>query len=494
MRLELRGVRKAYAGVEVLRDISLAIRGGEVLAIAGANGAGKSTLIKSLAGAVPLDGGEIVLDGERLELHRPQDAHRAGFRTVHQELSLVPDMTVTENVLLGAMPFRRGFLDWRAAHDKVRGLLAEIGFHEIDPRTRAGELSVARQQMVEIAKALSGRPRLLVLDEPSAVLAGSDLDALMALIGKLRESGVAVVYVSHRLGEVMDIADRITVIKDGRVVATTRPDETSEQAIVEMMAGRKLEQVYPDRVVEAGAPLLKVTGLCKDGVFQDVSFSVGAGEIVGMFGLVGSGRSEIAHCVFGADRPTGGSVEVNGEQKRFSSPREAIDAGLALVTEDRKRSGLVLGMSVSDNATFATLGRMRRFGLLDLRRRDAAVTDMVERLAVSPPRPRMPVVQLSGGNQQKVVLAKWLLTNPRVLILDEPTRGVDMATRVDVYRMIDELSKNGIGVLFISSDLTEVLGATDRVLVMRQGRLVAEVRSGETTENEVLSHSVGVSA
>ncbi|GII33412.1 sugar ABC transporter ATP-binding protein [Planotetraspora mira] len=494
MKLELRGVRKRYGGVEVLHGVDLTAEGGRVLAIAGANGAGKSTLIKVLAGAVPLDDGEILLDGEPLTLRGPEDAQGLGFRTVYQELSLVPQMTVTENVLLGALPTKRGLVDWSAAHARVRALLEEIGFADIDPRVRAGRLSVARQQMVEIAKALAVEPRMLVLDEPSAVLAGTDLDRLFDLIRRLRERGVAILYVSHRLAEVMEISDSITVIKDGRVVDTLTPARTSEDEIIALMAGRRLEQIYPDRVPEPGKPLLSVRGLSRDGVFDDVSFDLAAGEIVGMFGLVGSGRSEVARCVFGADRPTSGTVELDGAVTRFRTPGDAIGAGVALVTEDRKHSGLVLGMDVTDNTTFATMARISRAGLLDTRRRAANVQDMIERLGIHPPRPEMPVRHLSGGNQQKVVLAKWLLTRPRVLILDEPTRGVDMATRVDIYRMIDELTREGVAILLISSDLTEVLGATDRVLVMRGGRLVAEVGSADTTEDEVLAHSVGVAA
>jgi ABC-type sugar transport system ATPase subunit len=494
VRLELRGVRKRYGGVEVLHGVDLTAEGGAVLAIAGANGAGKSTLIKVLAGAAPLDGGEILLDGEPLTLHGPEDAHNLGLRTVYQELSLVPQMTVTENVLLGALPTKRGLVDWPAAHARVRALLEEIGFADIDPRVRAGRLSVARQQMVEIAKALAGEPRMLVLDEPSAVLAGTDLDRLFDLIRRLRERGVAILYVSHRLAEVMEIADQITVIKDGWVVDTLTPAGTSEDEIIALMAGRRLEQIYPDRAPKPGKPLLSVRGLSRDGVFEDVSFDLAAGEIVGMFGLVGSGRSEVARCLFGADQPTSGTIEVDGAATRFRTPSDAIGAGVALVTEDRKHTGLVLGMDVTDNATFATMTRVSRAGLLDARRRAANVQDMIERLGIHPPRPQMPVRHLSGGNQQKVVLAKWLLTRPRVLILDEPTRGVDMATRVDIYRMIDELTRDGVAILLISSDLAEVLGATDRVLIMRGGRLVAEVGSADTTEDEVLAHSVGVAA
>ncbi|WP_395103559.1 sugar ABC transporter ATP-binding protein [Actinomadura sp. SCN-SB] len=494
MRLELKGLRKGYGGVEVLHGVDLTVEGGEVLAIAGANGAGKSTLIKVLAGAAPLDGGEIVLDGEPLRLHSPQDAHDRGFRTVYQELSLVPQLTVTENVLLGALPTTRGMIDWGAAHARVRALLDEIGFTDIDPRATAGRLSVARRQMVEIAKALAGGPRLLVLDEPSAVLAGSDLDRLFDLIRALRKRGVAVLYVSHRLAEVMEIADRITVIKDGRVVETLEPARTSEDEIITLMAGRRLEQIYPDREPAPGAPLLSVRDLGRDGAFGEVSFDLAAGEIVGMFGLVGSGRSEVARCLFGADRPDTGTIELDGRPIGFRTPSEAIAAGVALVTEDRKDTGLVLGMNVADNTTFATMRQVSRHGLLDPGRRDGTVRRMIERLDIRPPRPTMPVGRLSGGNQQKVVLAKWLLTRPRVLILDEPTRGVDMATRVDIYRMIDELTRDGVAILLISSDLAEVIGATDRVLVMREGRLVAEVRSADTTEDEVLAHSVGVAA
>jgi ABC-type sugar transport system ATPase subunit len=494
MRLELRGVRKAYAGVEVLHGVDLEASSGEVLALAGANGAGKSTLIKILSGAVPSDGGEIRLDGQAPPINGPHDAHALGIRTVYQELSLVPQLSVTENVLLGEMPRRRGLVDWHLAHQRAEALLARIGFTDIDPRTPVEELSVARQQMVEIAKALTSEPRILVLDEPSAVLAGEDLDRLFALIRALRERGVIVLYVSHRLGEVMRIADRVTVIKDGRVMATKTPAETSEDEIVRLMAGRRLEQVYPDRPPQAGPPLLSVAGLTRDGVFSDVSFSIRAGEIVGMFGLVGSGRTEVARCLFGVDQPTGGTVEVDGRRATPRSPAAAIAAGLALVTEDRQRGGLVLDMSVRDNVTLATMWRLGRRGLLDRRRQAAAVEDMVRRLDIRPPRIETPVVHLSGGNQQKVVLAKWLLTEPKVLILDEPTRGVDMATRVDLYKMIDKLTESGLGVLMISSDLTEVLGATDRILVMREGRLVGELTTAETDEDEVLACAVGVAA
>ncbi|MDH2429955.1 sugar ABC transporter ATP-binding protein [Sphaerisporangium sp. TRM90804] len=496
MILELRGVHKHYGGVPVLHGVDLAGHGGQVLAVVGANGAGKSTLIRILAGAQPMSAGEMWMDGERVELRSPHDAHARGIRTVYQELTLVPELSVTENLLMGDLPRRRsGLIDWPAAHARSRELLEDIGFAGIDPRTPAGRLSVARQQMVEIAKALAGDPRVLVLDEPSAVLAGADLEALFALVRRLCERGVLVVYVSHRLAEVLELATSITVIKDGRVIGTTEPASTSEADLIGMMAGRRLEQIYPGRRGEPGGTALQVTGLSRAGEFDDVSFTLREGEIVGLFGLVGSGRSELARCVFGAEPATAGQTRVAGGRGGFRSPGQAIAAGLALVTEDRKRSGLVLGMSVLDNITLATPRAARRGPLIDAGRRTQIVGTMVERLDIRPPAcATMPAVQLSGGNQQKVVLAKWLLAEPRVLILDEPTRGVDMATRVEIYRMIDGLARQGLGVLLISSDLTEVLGATDRVLVMNQGRITGEVRSEQATEEQLLTYAIGRAA
>ncbi|WP_405987070.1 sugar ABC transporter ATP-binding protein [Streptomyces sp. NBC_00872] len=535
--LEIRGVRKAYGSTEVLHGVDLTGRAGDVLAVVGANGAGKSTLIKILAGAEPMSAGELRLGGERVELRSPHDAHAHGIRTVHQELTLVPELSVTENLLMGHFPRRfGGLIDWRAAHARARDLLESIGYGAIDPRTRAGRLTVARQQMVEIAKALvseGGEPRVLVLDEPSAVLAGSDLEALFALIRRLQRRGVLIVYVSHRLAEVTELATSIVVIKDGRVVAETVPERTDENELIRLMAGRGPGRLYPARRPDPGEPLLTVSGLHRPGEFRDISFTLRAGEITGLFGLVGSGRSELARCVFGAEPAHAGSVTTSGGvtsadvtasgsvtsggvgvsgdgrtsggtseglgapdgARRFRSPREAIAAGLALVTEDRKRTGLVLGLTTAENIGLTTLRTTTRGPLLDTGRRRRDVTAMVERLDIRPAHcAKLPVRTLSGGNQQKAVLAKWLLTGPRVLLLDEPTRGVDMATRAEIYRMLDELSRAGMAVLLISSDLTEVLGATDRVLVMREGRLTADLPSDRTTEDTVLAHAIGHTA
>jgi ABC-type sugar transport system ATPase subunit len=489
--LEVRGIHKAYGNVEVLHGVDLVGNDGEVVAVVGANGAGKSTLIKILSGAVPMSSGELRMDGKRLDLHTPHDAQAAGIRTVYQELTLVPGLSVTENLLLGRMPRRAGLIDWAEAHRRARGLLEDVGFGGIDPTTPAGNLTVARQQMVEIAKALTTEPRVLVLDEPSAVLAGRDLDSLFALIRRLQERGVLIIYVSHRLAEVTELATSIVVIRDGTVVETTEPARTNESELIALMAGRKLERIYPDRRPEPGKELLAVRGLSRRGEFSQVSFTLHAGEIVGMFGLVGAGRSELALCLFGAARAESGTVHLDGEQVRFDRPAAAISAGLALVTEDRKRTGLVATMTVRDNIALATLRASMRGPLIDQRRQKATVNDMIARFDIKPGHcASMPIAKLSGGNQQKAILAKWLLAAPRVLILDEPTRGVDMATRVDIYRTVDALARAGHTVLLISSDLTEVIGATDRVLVMRDGRISGEIAAEGATEDQVLGYSI----
>ncbi|GIH07124.1 ribose import ATP-binding protein RbsA 2 [Rhizocola hellebori] len=461
-RLELRGVHKDFSGVEVLHGVDLSGDTGEVIGVVGANGAGKSTLIKILSGALPMSQGEMWMDGERVDLRSPHDAHDRGIRTVYQELSLVPELSVTENLLMGSFPRRFGLIDWTAAHSRAQQLLDRVGFGAINPKSKAGQLSVARQQMVEIAKALVSEPRVLVLDEPSAVLAGSDLAALFALVRQLRDSGVLVIYVSHRLVEVLELASSIVVIKDGRIIETTVPQQTNEDELIRLMAGRRLEQIYPPRRHAPGQVLLDAEGL-----------QLRAGEIVGLFGLVGSGRSELAHRI-------------------FRHPAKAIKDGLAFVTEDRARSGLVLGMPVRDNISLTTWRSNAKGPFIDASAQRRDVARMVEQLGIRPANcAAMPAVHLSGGNQQKVVLAKWLLRNPRVLLLDEPTRGVDMATRVDIYRMVDQLARQGLAVLLISSELTEVIGATDRVLVMHQGRITGELNSADTGEDEVLAYAMG---
>ena len=488
MSLVLRQLRKSYGNAEVLRGVSLEANYGQVMAIVGANGAGKSTLIKILAGAVPKDSGELEKDGQLLDLKGPRDAIRQGICTVYQELSLVTELSVAENLLMGVLPKRRGLIDWNGSNIRAKEILASIGFDAIEPTVKIRDLSIAKQQMVEIAKALVSKPRIIVLDEPSAVLSGSDLDSLYALVRQLREQGTLVLYVSHRLQEVLDLADRIVVMKDGYFVGELDPKEANEDNIITMMTGRQIETIYPKRREEFGEPTLTAKGLSREGEFDDVSFKLRQGEVLSIFGLVGSGRSELVESIFGARKLHGGSVSVRGLSKPFKSPAHAINTGLALMTENRQRTGLILGLQVCENINLATMGGP----FLSMKRRRSLSEKMIHELSIAPNHCRkMEVWKLSGGNQQKVVISKWLLTNPSILILDEPTRGVDMATRVDIYQKIDELASLGISILMVSSDLTEAISMADRVLVMRDGQVVKELEAATTSEDEVLTYAMG---
>jgi ABC-type sugar transport system ATPase subunit len=488
VKLELEAVRKSFGGVEVLHGVSLTGEGGQVVAVVGANGAGKSTLIKVLAGAHNFDSGQLLIDGEELGLRSPRDAILRGIRTVYQELSLVPELTVTENMLMGDLPRTGGLIDWTAAHRRAGEILQEIGFTGIDPHTRIRRLSVAKQQMVEIAKSLVTEPRVLILDEPSAVLAGSDLDALFTLVRKLTARGTLVIYISHRLVEVLELADKIVMMKDGTSIAELDPAKTSEDEMIHLMAGRAVGQIYPDRRSEFGEPALELKDLAREGEFKGVSLTIRSGEVVGLFGLVGSGRSELAEAVFGARQATGGTMAVRGRILRARNPKTAMRLGMALVTEDRGRTGLVLGLPVRDNVILATM----KGPLMRMRPASVRASRRIKELDIRPAGcATQPAWQLSGGNQQKTVLAKWLETEPSILLLDEPTRGVDMATRIDIYRMVDSLARAGLAILLISSDLTEAIGASDRLLVMREGQMVGELDPASVTEEEVLAYSIG---
>ncbi|MCL2425263.1 MAG: sugar ABC transporter ATP-binding protein [Oscillospiraceae bacterium] len=488
MSLVLCDIRKSYGLTEVLHEINLQVEYGQVVAIVGANGAGKSTLIKTLAGAVLKDSGDLILDGRSLNLRGPRDAIRQGICTVYQELSLVPELTVTENLLMGVLPKRWGLIDWSAARARAREILVSIGFDTVDETAKTRDLSIAKQQMVEIAKALVSNPKILVLDEPSAVLSGSDLDSLYALVNQLRKQGTLVLYVSHRLQEVLDLADRIVILKDGTFVAELDPKKATEDEMITLMAGREIETVYPKRRETFGSSTLCVEGLTRENEFENVSFQLRAGEVLSIFGLVGAGRSELAETIFGARRQQSGSISIDGVVQPSNTPAKSIKTGLALVTEDRKRTGLVLEHNVSENINLTT---MRGAFLSPVKRRLNAEM-MIEKLSIHPEHCKnMEAWQLSGGNQQKVVVSKWLLTDPSILILDEPTRGVDMATRAEIYQKIDEFAVAGVSILMISSDLTEAIEMADRILVMRDGQLVKELHAAETNEEEVLAYAIG---
>jgi ribose transport system ATP-binding protein len=492
--LVMRGIRKSFDGTQALKGVDFNARLGEVHAIVGENGAGKSTLMKILSGALQRDAGEIILDGVPAVIRSPLSAHRLGIRAVYQEFSLVRHLSITENILLGQMPTGKAkwLVDWKEAHRLAEEKLAEIGFTGLDVRTPVARLSVSHQQMVEIAKAAVTRPRIWILDEPSAVLSQEELKRLFEIIQKLKQESALILYISHRLDEVFEVADRITVLKDGELIGTVRPQETDENQLIRMMVGRTLGEFYPARKIKHGEEILAVRGLSSQDVFENVTFSLRGGEILGFFGLVGSGRTQLARCIFGADRITSGKISLNGKPVRLSSPRSAVLAGIALLTEDRKRDGLVMSCSISDNASLPTLDQVSRWIFLDVGQRNLRVQAKVQELSIHPTQINRLVRQLSGGNQQKVVLAKWLLSQAQVLILDEPTRGVDVATKVEIYHIISDLAGRGVGILLISSELPEILGMSDRVLVMRDGRLAGEFTRAQASEESLLSCAAGV--
>jgi ABC-type sugar transport system ATPase subunit len=492
--LLMQGIRKSFDGTQALKGVTFSARLGEVHAIVGENGAGKSTLMKILSGALECDAGEIILGGEPVVIKSPFIAHRLGIRAVYQEFSLVRHLSITENILMGQMPTGKvkWLVDWNRAHKLAEEKLSEIGFTGLDVHTTVSHLSVSHQQMVEIAKAAITQPKVWILDEPSAVLSQEELNRLFTMIQRLKRESALILYISHRLDEVFKVADRITVLKDGELMGTVRPQDTDEGQLIKMMVGRVLGEFYPDRRAKPGKEILAVKGLNQGGFFTDVSFSLASGEILGLFGLVGSGRTQVARCIFGADRPTSGEIHLKEKVIRLNSPREAVQEGIALLTEDRKRDGLVMSCSIRDNASLATMQQVSRWGVLNIQQRDANVQAKVGELSIHPSQITRLVRYLSGGNQQKVVLAKWLLSQAKVLILDEPTRGVDVATKVEIYRIISELAERGIGILLISSELPEILGMSDRALVMREGRLVGEFTRTQANEENLLACAAGV--
>ena len=494
--LRMRGIVKQFPGVRALDGVDLDVHAGEVHCLLGQNGAGKSTLIKVLSGAHQPDAGEVLLDGEPVRLSSPTAAMRAGIATIYQELDLVDGLTVAENIFLGHEHATFGFTRRREANRAARELLARLGHAEIRPTVEVGRLPAAGKQVVSMARALSHNARLIIMDEPSAALAHDEVANLFRVIRELTAQNVAVVYISHRLEEIREIGDRVTVLKDGRTVAVGLPArETPTARIVSLMTGRDVEYVFPPRPEPKDRPeVLRVEGLTLPGHFADISFTVGAGEIVGLAGLVGSGRSEIIEAIYGARRPSAGRVLLDGRPVRPGSTRAAVRRGMGLAPEERKAQALLLEEPVARNITLAGLSRYARFGWLDRRAEAAEANRLADVLDIRPRDVRRPIKTLSGGNQQKAVLARWLTERGaadaagglRLLLLDEPTRGVDVGARAELYAVIRRLADRGIGVLLVSSEVPEVLGLADRVLVIREGRLVHEAPADELDEHRVL--------
>jgi rhamnose transport system ATP-binding protein len=488
--VSLRNAAKAYGPIQALDGVTFELRAGEVMCLAGENGAGKSTLIKILTGAIKRDSGEYLIDGEDIGSPSPSQAREAGIGVVYQELSLLPDLSVGENLLMGQLPARRGITRPAELRKQARAMLDRVGLDWLDPGTEVATLSLATQQLVEIAKVLGASPRVLIFDEPTTALSESETKALLARIHQLRDEGHAVMYVTHHLEEMFEIGDRVTVLRDGGLVTSQPMSDFDQDSLIASMVGRKIESLYPASSRTIGEPRLKVRGLMPQGAARaggnPISFEVRAGEIVGIAGLLGSGRSELLRAIFGADPVEGGDIEIDGERVRPGDARRAVQAGLGLLTEDRKQLGLLLELSIRENASIAHLDEISRFWIVDRKRERSIVDQYLGGLKLRAGSWEQPVSSLSGGNQQKVLLARWLATKAKVLMFDEPTKGVDVGAKAEIYKVIGDLAAEGLGVVVVSSYLPEVLGLADRVLVMREGTVAGELPAAGATEEDVL--------
>lgn len=493
--IQVQGIGKSFAGVRALQDVDLELRSGEVLAVVGENGAGKSTLMKILAGVQLPDEGQVLIDGQPVKLDSCRAAMERGIVLIHQELNLAENLDVGANIFLGREPLRFGLIDHRKIHEESRKYLSMVGL-DVEPTTLVQELSIGRQQMVEIAKALSVGARVLIMDEPTSSLSARETARLFEVVRDLRSKGVSIIYISHRLGEVRELADRACVLRDGRNAGELARNEIHHDNLVRLMVGRELSQFYARTSHPIGEVVLEVRNLVTPAWPQHpVSFRVHQGEIVGVAGLVGAGRSELLQVLFGVDQPLAGEIRLNSETLQLASPADAIAAGIALVPEDRKQHGLILEMSVRENTSLAGLKRNRLpLGFLNRKQEDLDTGRMSDKLRIKTPGPEQVVQYLSGGNQQKVVIGKWLALSPKLLLLDEPTRGIDVGAKEEIYRLMEELAEAGMAILFVSSEMEEILGMSDRTLVMHEGRIAGELQRDELSEESVMQLATGGAA
>ena len=485
-------VCKRFAGVQALQDVSLSIGPGEVLAVIGENGAGKSTLMKILAGVQQSDTGSIAINGDSVQLGSCRTAMDHGIVLIHQELNLADNLDIGANIFLGREPRRFGFIDRRKIDQESRRYLAMVGLDE-SPSKLVGELTIGRQQMVEIAKALSTNAKVLIMDEPTSSLSGGETEKLFEVVKDLRKRGVSIIYISHRLGEVIELADRVTVLRDGKNAGDLAKNQISHDNMVRLMVGRDVSKIFARKPTTAEKILLKVTELVTPAWPQHrVSFEVRSGEIVGVSGLVGAGRTEVLRCLFGIDRALSGKIEVDGVPLNFNKPYDAIRQGIGLIPEDRKKEGLILEMPISANIGLAGLSQNQfAFGFLNKRKEAEDSAKMIQQMRIRTPNAAQIVQFLSGGNQQKVVIGKWLALGPRLLLLDEPTRGIDVGAKQEIYRLMEDLAASGLAILFVSSEMEEILGMSDRVLVMHEGHISGELARKELSEEAVMYLATG---
>jgi len=490
--IEMNNISKAFSGNQVLKNVQFEITKGEIHALMGENGAGKSTLMKILTGIYSRDTGEIRVNGNPVVFKNPKEAEQAGIAVIHQELNILPDLTVCENLFLGREKTygKTGFLKTSQMKKEAKAALKELGL-DMDVDTPASQLSVGKQQIIEIAKALSTNAEVIIMDEPTAALTDREITTLFEMIGKLKTKGVSFVYISHRMEEIFAICDRITILRDGSYISTERISETSFERVVQLMVGRELGERFPERNAVIGKEKLVVSGLSRKGHFEDISFTVHAGEVVGFAGLMGAGRTEVVQTLFGYCHHNAGTIKLDGKNITIRNPREAIRHGIGFVSEDRKSEGLITDFTVAENMSLPNLGRLSSSGIMRKEKEDSLVADMIERLHIRTSGGSQQVKSLSGGNQQKVVIAKWLGIDPQVLILDEPTRGVDVGAKKEIYSIMNSLAERGVAIILVSSELPEIIGLADRVLVLHEGKLKANIEKQDMTQERIMHYATG---
>lgn len=486
------GISKSFDGNSVLTNVEFSVKKGEIHALMGENGAGKSTLMKILTGIYARDTGEVKVRGKLVDFKNPKEAEHAGIAVIHQELNILPDLTVAENLFLGNEKTfgKSGILKTKEMNKKAKVILGELGL-DVDVKTVARELSVGKQQIIEIAKAMSSNAEVIVMDEPTAALTEREIVSLFETIRVLQSNGVSFVYISHRMEEIFALCDRITILRDGNYVGVKEIKETSFDEIVQMMVGRELGERFPERNATIGDVKLTASGLTRNGHFEDISFELRKGEVLGIAGLMGAGRTEVAQSLFGYKKLQKGTISLNGKPVKISSPLQAKKLGFGYVTEDRKSEGLIVDFSVKDNLSLTNFNKVSSNGIIKANEEKVLYETMVKRLGVRTSGPNQAAKSLSGGNQQKVVIAKWLGIEPNVLILDEPTRGVDVGAKKEIYSIINELAEKGVAILMISSELPEIIGMADRVLVMHEGTLTAELQKAEMTQERIMHYATG---
>lgn len=490
--IEMSGISKAFSGNVVLNNVSFELKPGEIHALMGENGAGKSTMMKILTGIYKRDEGVIKVDGREVHFNSPQEAEALGIAVIHQELNILPDLTVTENLFLGKEKTYGlfGILKKKEMHEEAKALLARLGLN-IDPRMRAGDLSVGKQQIIEIAKAIASDAKYIVMDEPTAALTDREIETLFVTVNELKEKGISFVYISHRMEEIFAICDRITILRDGTYVGVRNIKESSFEEIVSMMVGRELGERFPERNATIGDVKLQVKDLCAKGAFDNVSFEIRKGEVLAVAGLMGAGRTEVAQALFGYRKLSNGEVFIDGQAVKINSPIEAMKKKIGFVTEDRKTQGLVLDFSIKENIMLANLEKGSKSGVIKPKLENKMVGEYIEQLRIRTSSADLAAKSLSGGNQQKVVIAKWLGTKPEILILDEPTRGVDIGAKKEIYQIMNNLAEAGVSILMISSELPEVIGMADRVLVMREGKVTGMVSKDNMTQENIMHYATG---